>query len=457
MTFAALALSLAQVAGAPPSDQPAQPIQRVRLDLADALARGPADAPVTLVEVIDYQCPYCARAYATVEALLEKYPGRLRLVLLQNPLPMHPDAPLAARAVLAADAQGKLVEMHGLVLQNQGALKRQDLMGYAQRLGLDAKAFEAALDDARLDTRVQAQVARATDIGAQATPFFFVNGRPVRGALPIEAFTALIDEELAGPKRPTEWVATLPQPTPGEGDPLLRQLTEIRNELRDLRKELAELRQTLGAKKPAAAAPAAAAKAQPAASPAPDAVGTVRLDPQRSLGSKRAALGFVEFSEFQCPFCRRFYVETFPQIKAQYIDSGKMRYSFRDFPLEFHGQAKDAAVAARCAGHASAYWDMRAGLMANQSRLGAPLYEELAGNYKLDLAAFKTCLADASVSKAVSDDAKYGESLKVSGTPHFFIGRLQGDQLVAPRTLVGAHPFEAFKAIIEELLRAAAN
>jgi protein-disulfide isomerase len=164
-------------------------------------------------------------------------------------------------------------------------------------------------------------------------------------------------------------------------------------------------------------------------------------------------VGIVEFSDLQCPFCRRFHEGTLRDLKARYVDTGKLRYSYRDFPLEGHGQALPAAVAARCAGQQGAYWPMLDLLFERQRQLGGPVYPVLAAVIKIDPAAFKACLAGSREAARVRADARYGQSLRVDRTPHFFIGKLSGSRLVSPRSVVGARPVEQFQMIIEELLR----
>ena len=487
-------------------------IERVRIETAGAPGWGPVSAPVTLVEFIDYQCPFCEKAHGTIDGLVERYGEKVRVVVVQNPLAMHPDAPLAARAALAAGEQGRFREMHGLLLKNRTALKRPDILRHAATVGLDAAAFEKALDDPKLEARVKADTALAAKVGATATPFFFVNGRAVRGAQPAEVFAAIIDEEVAGTTRPTRFVdsASKPQPptvtaqpaqtaqsaqaqgpaqTQG-GDATARALQELTREVRALRAELAEVRQAVGlptkAPQPPAGSPTppASVTAPPAGAPIPpagvagpqgrdaapkaaqgavaekapraaapvQAAGDWRLDTERILGPASAKVAILEFSELQCPFCRQYHQQTFPRIKEQYIATGKIRYSFRDFPLASHTAAPAGAVAIRCAGQQGRFWEMLEALFASGGALGPDLYAATAGKLGLDAAQFRTCTADPQMARRVEEDRASAERAGVQATPHFVIGRLEGERLVDVRPLTGAHSFEAFSAIVEELL-----
>ena len=189
----------------PPEAAPADDEHTVvALDLpADAPARGPRGAPITLVEFSDFQCPYCGRAQKALAAVEEKYRGRLRRVFMHVPLPFHDKAQLAAEAAVAANAQGKFWAMHDLLFDNQGALDRADLDGYARQAGLDARRFAAALDKHTYAARVAADLKQAEQVGVDGTPTFFVNGIKLVGAQPAERFEALIDELLkAAPAAP---------------------------------------------------------------------------------------------------------------------------------------------------------------------------------------------------------------------------------------------------------------
>ncbi|MDH5674903.1 MAG: DsbA family protein [Myxococcales bacterium] len=164
---------------------------------ADAPSFGAADAPVVLVEFSDFQCPYCAKAAETVQGIKEKYGDRVRFVFRQFPLSFHEHAAVAAQASLAAHAQGKFWEYHDLLFANQGALAGSDLRAYAERLGLDLKAFDAALEDENLSAKVSADMALGDRVQVNGTPTLFVNRRRVPNALDLEEVSEAIDGALA--------------------------------------------------------------------------------------------------------------------------------------------------------------------------------------------------------------------------------------------------------------------
>lgn len=182
------------------------------------------------------------------------------------------------------------------------------------------------------------------------------------------------------------------------------------------------------------------------------AVSAIQLGADPVLGDRAAKVAIVEFSDYQCPFCREFQTQTMPGLKAQYIDTGKVQFIYRDFPLNFHPQAESAAVAARCAGEQNAYWQMHDRLFANQKQLGPKLYTELAAQLHLDAKQFDTCLNDAKFKGQFSGEINYGQQIGIDGTPAFFIGRIEGDKLVDFKSIIGAQPADVFTKIIDSYL-----
>jgi protein-disulfide isomerase len=160
-------------------------------------SKGPPSAPITIVEFSDYQCPYCSKAESTVRELLDAYPGKIRLVYRDYPLPMHPDAPKASEAALCADDQGKYWQMHDRLFANQDKLSVTDVKSAARDLGLDGAKFDKCLDSGEKAKAVEANRKAGDEAGVSGTPAFFINGRLLSGAQPLSAFRAIVDEELA--------------------------------------------------------------------------------------------------------------------------------------------------------------------------------------------------------------------------------------------------------------------
>jgi protein-disulfide isomerase len=161
-------------------------------------SRGPADAPITIVEFSDYQCPFCRRVEPTVHEVLKRYEGKVRFVFRHFPLDrIHPQARGASEAAACADEQGKFWEYHAELFAENAQLDRPGLDALAQKTGLDTGAFKACMDERRTQALVQKDVDAGSEAGVSGTPAFFINGIPLRGALPAEDFQRVIDEELA--------------------------------------------------------------------------------------------------------------------------------------------------------------------------------------------------------------------------------------------------------------------
>ena len=169
---------------------------RASISDAGGASKGPPDAPVTMVEFSDFQCPYCARVLPAVKKLQETYGDRLRVVFRHYPLAIHPNAPKAAEAAACAQDQGKFWEMHDRLFDNQQKLQVADLKAAAVELGLDAQAFSQCLDGAKHEALWHADQEQGNGYGVSGTPAFFINGRFLSGAQPYENFAQIVDDEL---------------------------------------------------------------------------------------------------------------------------------------------------------------------------------------------------------------------------------------------------------------------
>ncbi|MGE5463706.1 MAG: DsbA family protein [Syntrophothermus sp.] len=162
-------------------------------------ALGPADAPITIVEFSDYQCPFCRRWHQEVyEPLLAAYPGQIRMVYRNLPLTsIHPDAQGAAEAAMCAGEQDAYWPFHDKLLSNE-SLNTETYLQYAQELSLNVDQFKACITDQKYKDAIQADSDFALNLGVQSTPTFFINGLAVVGAQPLDVFKQVIDKELAG-------------------------------------------------------------------------------------------------------------------------------------------------------------------------------------------------------------------------------------------------------------------
>ncbi len=211
---------------------------------------------------------------------------------------------------------------------------------------------------------------------------------------------------------------------------------------------LEELRQIRALLERMQAAPAPAQHAPGAETPV-----TVKLHGGYVLGRLDAPVTMVEFTDYECPFCRQFHMASFEQLKSKYIDTGKLRYVSRDFPLDMHPHARAAAKMARCAGEQGRFWEMRRALIVNGNSLSDETMARLGKGLELDERDFGKCLADPNTDKALRGDMDEAAALGVSGTPTFVLGRSDGDSVQGAR-VVGAQPLATFEDRIDALLAA---
>ena len=193
-------------------------------------------------------------------------------------------------------------------------------------------------------------------------------------------------------------------------------------------------------------APSAAAQpTQPRAPSVPSPTGSAvdmaaLIDDDAVKGDENAPVTMVEFSDYECPFCGRHFQQTYPQIVKDYVETGKVKLIFRDFPLSFHPQAQKAAEAAECAGEQGKYWDMHDKLFKDGVSGGVISFKQYAKDLGLDTAKFNDCLDSGKMTSEVAKDMQDGQAAGISGTPGFIIN----GQLVS-----GAQPFSVFQQIIE--------
>ncbi|MEW5983515.1 MAG: thioredoxin domain-containing protein [Acidobacteriota bacterium] len=231
--------------------------------------------------------------------------------------------------------------------------------------------------------------------------------------------------------------------SPDEVRAILKEIEALRQGQAAIQKELQELKALL--------------QRQPGAQPAPrpTSVGKNVLVAGRPFkGREDAPLTIVEFSDFQCPFCARYVTQTLPQIDREYIQTGKVKYVFRNLPLEsIHKQAFKAAESAECALAQGRFWDMHARLFANQTKLMADQLQAHADALGLG-AAFQRCLASGMQAAHVRQDVNDATQLGITGTPAFLVGRTKpGDPGIQVLAFIsGAKPFAAFKDTLDQAL-----
>ena len=276
--YKALVLSAPKEAAPPQAAEAPEDDGRHLVVVGDSPVIGDKNAPVTIVEFSDFECPFCSRGAETLKELLEKNPGKVKIVFKHFPLEFHKSAPLAARAAVAANKQGKFWEYHDMLFKNQKALGRDNLVSYAQQLQLNMAKFEADLDNAELDKVIEADKAAAGKVGVRGTPHFFINGTRFSGAQPLASFQAALDREY---KTAQDYLA------------------------KGVAKD--KLYETI-------------ISSEKTQAPAP-----VEVDIKGSpiKGPASAKVTIIEFSDFQCPFCSK-VLPTFKQIHESYPNDVKI-------------------------------------------------------------------------------------------------------------------------------------
>ncbi|MBK04935.1 MAG: thioredoxin, partial [Deltaproteobacteria bacterium] len=189
------ALSGKKVA-APTAPRRPAPGARVKIAIGKSPVLGSKLAKVTIVEFSDFECPFCTRGANTIKKIVKEYGSQVRVVFKHLPLSFHRNAHMAAQASMAAHAQGKFWEFHDKLFANSRNLSKANYLKWAKELGLDVAKFKAALDSGKYKAFVDANAAKASSVGANGTPTFFINGKKLVGAQPFARFKQVIDAEL---------------------------------------------------------------------------------------------------------------------------------------------------------------------------------------------------------------------------------------------------------------------
>ena len=382
---------------------------------------GARTAPVTIVSFSDFQCPFCARAAATLGELQREYgPEKLRIVWKNEPLPFHPNARPAAEASMGIFALGgndAFWRFEDSAFRHQDQLSTESYERWAELANVDLAQLRRGLLAHTWSAKVDEDHALATKLGVNGTPAFYINGVSLGGAQPLPKFTAIIDDELrkanallaAGTPRERVYVASStenwknrPPPSDDEDD-----------------------------------------------DDAPDTrTWRIPIGSGPLLGSKEAPVTIVEYCDFQCPFCRRAQ-DTLKQVRARYGD--KVRIVWKNEPLPNHPRALPAAelaYEARAQKGDAGFWAAHEKIYDGQKNLEDADLAAIATSLKLDVKKVQGAIAMQRYKRIIEADADEADGFLAIGTPHFFING---------RRLVGAQPFEQFQAMIdEELVKAAA-
>jgi protein-disulfide isomerase len=384
-----------------------------KVPLGKSPSRGPADALVTIVQFSEYQCPFCKRVEPTIDELLKRYPKQVRLIFKHNPLPFHNRAMPAS--LLAAEARAQrgdkgFWQAHEQLFQSQPRLEDEDLLAIAEQLKLDKARVKRAIANETHKAAIEKDMELASDIDARGTPTFFINGRKLSGAQPLDRFVSLVDEELAKAK----------QLMSAKRIPAARVYAQI---LKDAKSAPAPEKKKIAA--PSHRSP--------------------------SRGPAKAPIVVQAFMDFQCPFCKR-ALPTIEQLEKAY--PGRIRVVFRNLPLSFHAQARPAAAAAMEAlaqGGNKSFWQMHDLLFAGLDQPGGlerPALERYAAKLGLDLERFRQALDDGRHDASIGADEAQAKAAGIQGTPAFVINGYY---------VSGAQPLRSFQNAVKHALADAAK
>ncbi len=341
-----------------------------QVNLSDAPARGSPNAPITIVEFSDFQCPFCAGSVPILKQLLKEYPDQVRLVFKSFPLDFHADSMLAHQAALAANQQNKFWEMYDRIYGNQRSMKRGDLIHMAQDLGLDVNRFMADMDNPQFKSVIEADRNEGARLGVEATPTFFINGKLVVGAQSLTVFARLIEDSLRAGAAINRGTGTLPvhgQIKAGAGE---------------------------------------------------------RLQIDIARGPADAPVKILWYSDLQSPLA-----SSAAQLVEQVMTTfpGKIRLEYKNFPLPFHARAELAHEAALAAGAQGKFWEMQDLILRHQSALAQEDLIQYAAQIGLDNGKFTEALAARTYRTQVEGDVLEGEGQNVRGAPVFFINGTRVD------------------------------
>ncbi len=364
------------------------PYERFQVEVGDAPARGPVDAPVTIVAFYDFECPYCEKGHRTLQEIERLYEGKVRVAYKAFPLDFHSQALRTALMVRSAHAQGKFWELHDYLF-DQGKIDLTRQSSYARAVGLDPGVLARDLETLRFASSVVGDMRQGHRLGVRGTPAYFINGRPVSGARPVRELAAIIDEELALAER---WRA--------EG---VAGADLYAHAIADGYKAV-QYTQRKG--------------------PRPDLLYPIPIGGSPQRGDPLAPVTIIVFTDFECPYCARGN-EAVEAVRRRF--GAKVRLVFKHLPLPFHSHAFPAARAALAAGEQGKFWEYHDRLFANQDELDEESLVAIARDLRLDLKRFKERMGSSAFDAEIAADLDLARTIGIRGTPAYFVnGRAIG-------------------------------
>ena len=391
--------------------------------------RGSPDAPIVVYEYSDYGCPFCARYFVQTEPALDEAfvrDDQVRFVFRDFPLAeLHPNAPAAHTAALCVAEQGSAAQfwkMHDQLFSTQTVWTNmtdpQTQLGkLAEEVGVDMPRFNDCIASGAMKAKIEQSLGEGRELGITGTPTFnFVRSATndhflLVGAQPYDQFAGMITSLVAGETPPQ---AQQPAQESNQGSAQIPFWATAEG-----------------------------------LAPDPDHPG-LNMAGDFYRGNPDAKVVVIEFSDFQCPYCRRHVEETQPILDEDFVNTDKVLWVFKHYPLDFHPQAKAAAVAAECAADQQKFWEMHDLLFKNVEQWSvsdpAPVFAEYATELALDMEKFNSCLTAGDAQARVESDMSDGAPF-VQGTPTFIV-LFNGEGRIIP----GALPADSFKSALQQIL-----
>ncbi len=353
-------------------------LSKYYIETGKSPVKGNDKAPVTIVVYTDFECPFCQKARDTINDLMTKNPNQIRLVFKHFPLPFHNNALLAHKAAEAAKIQGKFWQYYEILYDNRQALTRDDLILYANTLNLDEDQFIADMDSNKVAQIIENDIEYGSAMNVTGTPIFFINGKVLVGAQPLESFQDAVNNALEQAKPYTKKKLS--------GEKLYQQLVKDQNGVFQNESD--------------------------------DTI-NVNIQGAPVKGPQKAPVTIVLFADFQCTHSQKF-ASTLQTVLNEPAYANKVKVVFKHRPWSFHPQAQTAAEAAAFAASKGKFWQMYDKLMGT-SELNTDSLRAMAADIGLNPDELTKALNDAQFKAVVDQDIQDAYSIEIKGTPSFLI------------------------------------
>lgn len=384
-----------------------------RVETGTSVFKGPENAPVTIINFSDFQCPFSKRSVNMMNDLMKKYDGKIKYVFKHFPLGFHKMAKPAALAAIAAHKQGKFWEYYTVLYDNIKSINNENLIKWAEKLKLDMEKFDTDRNSPETGKILQNDMETGSKFGVRGTPTLFINGHKVVGADSKKVESIIPGQIAAGERLIAKGVKDVYSELTKDG---LKQYIPPKRSPREISEDIYSFD-------------------IPEHSPV--------------WGNDEAVVTLILIDDFECPFCYRLY-KTYEELKKEY--GNKIRIAFINLPLNFHKKAKLLAIGAMAAHRQDKFWEMYDLIFEhkNQWKKTDNVNEWLIEKSKelgLDVVKFTGDLKSKTVKSFVESDIKLLKSKGLRGTPATFING---------RFISGAMPLTTFKQIIDEEIQKAA-